>query len=240
MPQLHPVMPSVIRLGLRLQTDVQKMFAATNSDMWSSLGNMIQRVLTFVTPEDGRLLLAEAWEAFEAYSAGNRAPMIAFIDRRLRLRGQIEDRCQDLALALLENDFSDIHDEREIQATLLKAVRSGSVREYERQIGGRRVGSYEHDPRRGLLPGPEETALDGVGPWERSFEDRYVLSAVQGLKPLHQEIARRWAEERPALKWTEAPLLIGAEPSEGEAVRRKLLRAGKELVRRGVSRQARS
>ncbi|MFE3790357.1 hypothetical protein [Streptomyces goshikiensis] len=236
---LHAVMPSVIGLGLRLQTDVQKMFAATHSDMWSSLGNMIRRVLTFVTPEDGRLLLAEAWEAFEAYSAGNRAPMIAFIDRRLRLRGQMEDRCQDLALVLLENDFSDVHDEREIRTTLLKAVRSGSAREYERQIGGKRVGSYEQDSLRGLLPGPEETALDGVGPWHQSFEDRYVLSAVQGLKPLHREIARKWAEERPALKWTEAPLLIGAEPSEGDAVRRKLLRTGKELVRRGVSRQAR-
>ncbi|MFD6180382.1 hypothetical protein [Streptomyces goshikiensis] len=237
-PRLHAVMPSVVGLGLRLHTGVQEMFSAAHSDMWSALGNMIHRVLTFATPEDGRSLLAEAREAFEAYSAGNVAPMIAFIDRRLRLRGQMEDRCQDLALALLENDFSDVHDEREIRTTLLKAVRSGSVREYERQIGGRRVGSYEQDPRRGLSPGPEETALDGVGPWHRSFEDRRVLSAVQALKPLHREIARRWAEERPALKWTEAPLLIGAEPSEGDAVRRKLLRTGKELVRRGASRQA--
>ncbi|MER6522623.1 hypothetical protein ABT246_38055 [Streptomyces sp. NPDC001553] len=199
----------------------------------SSLSSVVRIASEFISAAEGRRLLMEAQTAFVAYLNGDNRPMRAFITRQLRLGDRLDDRCQALALALLEDEMlPDLTtDGKQIRRVLTRAARSGCDVESERQILRQRV-DYIGDREVALLvPGPEELVMDSAMPWHENFENRHVLYTVGRLGPRDRDIARAWAEN-PPLPWTQASPLAGADPAEGESVRRKIKRHGMESVRR--------
>ncbi|MCY0921155.1 hypothetical protein OS965_23700 [Streptomyces sp. H27-G5] len=178
--------------------------------------------------------MAEAKHAFDAYKRGDRRPMQNFIASKLRLYDRLDDRCQAVALALLEVDWStavDLSDEKQVRSILSWAARNGCDLEGDHQVRKQRIGYIGDIEITASVPGPEDLVIDRTVPWHENFENPHVLSTVARLNLQDRVIARTWAEN-PPIAWPQASIRAGADPNAGDSVRRKIKRYGAESIRR--------
>lgn len=183
----------------------------------------------------GAPIVWEARAALNSYQQGDSGPMREFLHDRLRLRPATEDHAQALAFALLLREWEnhvDLQDADAVRLALRACAREGNLLDSDHQVMGRRVG---HLPvgidLRSPEPGPEEVAVSAATPWADRFDNRHVRYATKRLKSNEQRVARAWAENS-ELNWRQAPLVVDMDVEMGSRVRRKLLRAGGEIVRR--------
>lgn len=191
--------------------------------------------LTAVIPEDLRhAIVAELEAAYAAYMKGEAAPMQSFVRRHLRLKDRLDDYCQALALALIENAWcreTDLRDPDAVRKVLLRHARAGCDLEVDHQVGLCRIAYLGDTDWPAAAPSPESAALARVVAWHDQFDNRHVRYAASRLDSQEKAVARAWAEN-PPIAWTQIPQLIAAEPGEGERVRRKIKRLGAESSRR--------
>jgi hypothetical protein len=186
----------------------------------------------------GAPIVWAARTALDAYLDGDHDPMREFLYTHLRLRPPTEDHAQALALVLLLREWEkevDLQDADAVRAILRKYAREGNDMDGDHQVMGRKIG---HLPE-GLdllspAPGPETLAIARVVPWPEHFDDRCVRYATRRLKETEQRVARVWAEN-PELNWLQAPELVGQDVAMGTRVRRKLLRAGDQIIERAAA-----
>lgn len=183
----------------------------------------------------GAPIVWEARAALDSYQQGDSGPMREFLHDRLRLRPATEDHAQALAFALLLREWEnhvDLQDADAVRLALRACAREGNLLDSDHQVMGRSVG---HLPvgidLRSPEPGPEEVAVSAATPWADRFDSQHVRYATKRLKSNEQRVARAWAENS-ELNWQQAPLMVDMDVEMGSRVRRKLLRAGGEIVRR--------
>lgn len=183
----------------------------------------------------GAPIVWEARAALNSYQQGDSGPMREFLHDRLRLRPATEDHAQALAFALLLREWEnhvDLQDADAVRLALRACAREGNLLDSDHQVMGRSVG---HLPvgidLRSPEPGPEEVAISAATPWADRFDNRHVRYATKRLKSNEQRVARAWAENS-ELNWQQAPRVVDMDVEMGSRVRRKLLRAGGEIVRR--------
>ncbi|MDG9688267.1 hypothetical protein QC334_37020 [Streptomyces sp. DH18] len=183
----------------------------------------------------GAPIVWKARAALDSYQQGDSGPMREFLHDRLRLRPATEDHAQALAFALLLREWEnhvDLQDADAVRLALRACAREGNLLDSDHQVMGRSVG---HLPvgidLRSPEPGPEEVAVSAATPWADRFDSQHVRYATKRLKSNEQRVARAWAENS-ELNWQQAPLLVDMDVEMGSRVRRKLLRAGGEIVRR--------
>lgn len=183
----------------------------------------------------GAPIVWEARAALNSYQQGDPEPMEEFLHNRLRLRSATEDHAQALAFALLLREWEnhvDLQDADAVRLALRACAREGNLLDSDHQVMGRSVG---HLPvgidLRSPEPGPEDVAVSAATPWADRFDSRDVRYATRRLKSNEQRVARAWAENS-ELNWRQAPLVVDMDVEMGSRVRRKLLRAGDEIVRR--------
>ncbi|MER6017711.1 hypothetical protein [Streptomyces anulatus] len=183
----------------------------------------------------GAPIVWEARAALDSYQQGDSGPMREFLHDRLRLRPATEDHAQALAFALLLREWEnhvDLQDADAVRLALRACAREGNLLDSDHQVMGRSVG---HLPvgidLRSPEPGPEEVAVSAATPWADRFDSQHVRYATKRLKSNEQRVARAWAENS-ELNWQQAPLVVDMDVEMGNRVRRKLLRAGGEIVRR--------
>ncbi|MFE1367242.1 hypothetical protein ACFW84_23805 [Streptomyces anulatus] len=183
----------------------------------------------------GAPIVWEARAALNSYQQGDSGPMREFLHARLRLRPATEDHAQALAFALLLREWEnhvDLQDADAVRLALRACAREGNLLDSDHQVMGRSVG---HLPvgidLRSPEPGPEEVAISAATPWADRFDNRHVRYATKRLKSNEQRVARAWAENS-ELNWQQAPRVVDMDVEMGSRVRRKLLRAGGEIVRR--------
>ncbi|MEV7881863.1 hypothetical protein [Streptomyces microflavus] len=183
----------------------------------------------------GAPIVWEARAALNSYLQGDPGPMGEFLHDRLRLRPATEDHAQALAFALLLREWEnhvDLQDADAVRLALRACAREGNDLDSDHQVMGHSVG---HLPvgidLRSPEPGPEDVAVSAATPWADRFDSQHVRYATKRLKNNEQRVARVWAENS-ELNWHQAPLLVDMDVDMGNRVRRKLLRAGDEIVRR--------
>ncbi|KUO20781.1 hypothetical protein AQJ91_12810 [Streptomyces dysideae] len=202
-------------------------------DLLNPLRSVARRIERLGAP-----IVWAAHAALNAYLDGDHDPMREFLHKHLRLRPPTEDHAQALALALLVREWEkevDLQDADAVRAVLRKYAREGNDLDGDHQVMGRMIG---HLPE-GLdllspAPGPEALAIARVVPWPEHFDNRDVRYATRRLKETEQTVARVWAEN-PELNWLQAPELVGQDVAMGTRVRRKLLRAGDQIIERAAA-----
>ncbi|MEW2320479.1 hypothetical protein AB0926_04930, partial [Streptomyces griseoincarnatus] len=186
----------------------------------------------------GAPIVWAARAALDAYLDGDHDPMHEFLYTHLRLRPPTEDHAQALAMALFLREWEkevDLQDADAVRAILRKHAREGNDLDGDHQVMGRMIGHLPEELE--LLspaPGPEVLAIARVVPWSEHFDNRYVRYATRRLKETEQRVARVWAEN-PEINWLQAPELVDQDIAMGTRVRRKLLRAGDQIIERAAA-----
>ncbi|MEU5561235.1 hypothetical protein AB0H47_34810 [Streptomyces globisporus] len=183
----------------------------------------------------GAPIVWRARAALNSYQQGDPGPMREFLHDCLRLRPATEDHAQALAFALLLREWEnhvDLQDADAVRLALRACAREGNDLDSDHQVMGRSVGYLPAgiDLRSPEL-GPEEVAVSAATPWADRFDNQHVRYATKRLKNNEQRVARAWAENS-ELNWQQAPRVVDMDVDMGNRVRRKLLRAGDEIVRR--------
>ncbi|MER5218602.1 hypothetical protein ABT063_51130 [Streptomyces sp. NPDC002838] len=183
----------------------------------------------------GYRLVRWAKKALTAYATGDSRPLRTFIRNELKLTDRLDDRCQALAVAILEGliDAADPSDPAAVRKALRTCASTGVALERDRTLRGQRIQYLGDFIAQDLAPGPETAVLNSAVEWPDQFDNPHVRYVTRQLKPNEREVTRVWAED-PTVTWLEAPLLIGAPPEDGTRVRRKLRRLGNEVLRRKV------
>ncbi|MFD7137661.1 hypothetical protein [Streptomyces sp. NPDC059894] len=202
-------------------------------DLLTPLRSVARRIERLGAP-----IVWAARAALDAYLDGDHDPMHEFLYTHLRLRPPTEDHAQALAMALIFREWEkevDLQDADAVRAILRKYAREGNDLDGDHQVMGRMI---SHLPE-GLdllspAPGPETLAIARVVPWSEHFDARYVRYATRRLKETEQRVARVWAEN-PELNWLQAPELVDQDVAMGTRVRRKLLRAGDQIIERAAA-----
>ncbi|MEU8701629.1 hypothetical protein AB0C61_29015 [Streptomyces sp. NPDC048680] len=183
----------------------------------------------------GAPIVWRARAALNSYQQGDPEPMREFLHDCLRLRPATEDHAQALAFALLLREWEnhvDLQDTDAVRLALRACAREGNDLDSDHQVMGRSVGHLPAEiDLRSPEPGPEDMATSAATPWADRFDNQHVRYATKRLKNNEQRVARAWAENS-ELNWRQAPLLVDMDVDMGNRVRRKLLRAGGEIVRR--------
>ncbi|MDX3520370.1 hypothetical protein F3K20_20260 [Streptomyces scabiei] len=181
----------------------------------------------------GYRLVRWAKRALTAYATGDSLPLRTFIRNELKLTDRLDERCQALALAILEGliDAADPSDPAALHKAMRTYASTGVGLERDRTLRGQRIQYLGDFIPQDLAPGPETDVLNRAVAWPDQFDNPHVRYATRQLKPNERDVSRVWAEDS-TITWLEAPLLIGAQPEDGIRVRRKLRRLGNEVLRR--------
>ncbi|MGP4051415.1 hypothetical protein [Streptomyces sp. 2A115] len=96
-----------------------------------------------IAADESKALRLVRWaqDAYAAYTQRDPGPLRRFIREQLRLTDRLGDRCQALALAIVEGllDVADLSDSGALSKALCAYASTGVVLERDRTLKGRRI-----------------------------------------------------------------------------------------------------